>query len=243
MQIVTSDAIEGLQECRAVAAVQNGDFAATEFLWLRELTHRINNELTSTIGIITVDAAQSDNFEVKLALAGVIEHLYDHARLYRALQMPSKDEWIDATAYLRELCQAVSRIKLERNGIRLVFLDQSVWLTSMQSWKLGMIVSELITNSCRHAFGSKGGTICLELKRRGCRAECRITDDGTSCAIARSGHGTMIVQQLAMALDGAIDLNFGREGFAATIAFQVDRPAARRRRATEDLQPHAARSI
>ena len=79
--------------------------ASDEFLLIQELTHRINNELTSTIGIIACDAERSSNCDVKIALARVTEHLYDHARIYRALQMPTVNRWIDAAAYLRELCQ------------------------------------------------------------------------------------------------------------------------------------------
>ncbi|MGA7816411.1 hypothetical protein, partial [Caballeronia sp.] len=35
------------------------------------------------------------NCGVKPALARVIEHLYDHARFYRALQAPLENKWID----------------------------------------------------------------------------------------------------------------------------------------------------
>lgn len=235
MRTANQDVTEKAADCCISPVAKTNGIAATEFLWLRELTHRINNELTCTIGVITVDAARSDNCGVKRALARVIEHLYDHARLYRTLQIPLENNWIDATAYLRELCQSISRAKLQSIGIQLVLVEHSVWLTSIQCWKLGMIVSELITNSCRHAFGDKGGVIRIELKKRGLRAECRISDNGTSSKLAQSGHGTKIVQQLAQALDGGIDLLFGRGGAIATVSFQVARPAENPQRIAIDL--------
>jgi two-component sensor histidine kinase len=60
-----------------------------EFLLLREMTHRINNELTSAISLASVMTTRSDSCDVKIALASMIEHLYDHASVYRALQMPT----------------------------------------------------------------------------------------------------------------------------------------------------------
>ena len=71
-----------------------------EHLLLQELTHRINNELASTIGFLKLTAAQSASDEVKVALAGVIQHIHDFAGIYRALQMPVADGWVDAASEL-----------------------------------------------------------------------------------------------------------------------------------------------
>jgi two-component sensor histidine kinase len=193
----------------------------TELLLLRELTHRINNELTSTIGFISLVAARSTNCGARLALSEVIEHLHDHAHLYRILRMPTKNRLINATSYLRNLCQAISRAKLETRGIKLMFVEHPIRLSSLQCWRLGMIVSELITNSYKHAFGESGGTIRVELKKRGCYAECRVADDGGSSDIVHTGHGLNIVRQLAATLEGEIDLRFGEEGAAALVSFPI----------------------
>jgi len=164
-----------------------------EFLLLREMTHRINNELTSAISFASVIASRSHNGDVKIALASMIEHLFDHARVYRALQMPAENKWVDATAYLRELCQSISCAKLRHNSIELVLVEHQIRLT-------------------------------IELKKRGSSAECRITDDGSSSDIVRSGHGLKIVKHLAIALDGAIDLRFGEDGAIATVSFRIAEP-------------------
>jgi two-component sensor histidine kinase len=197
---------------------------AEEFVLLREMAHRINNELTSTIGIISCAAERSPHREVKVALAEVIEHLFDHARTYRALQMPTTSEWIDASAYLRELCQSISRAKLRHKGIELVLVEHQLQLSSAQCWRLGLIVSELITNASRHAFNDVGGTIGVELKKLGTSAECRVTDDGSGPDHARPGQGLAIIQQLARGLDGKVSHRFGTEGAAAIASFPIEEP-------------------
>ena len=149
-----------------------------EHLLLREMTHRVKNELASAIGFASFTATQSDNREVKVALAGVIENLYNYARVYQALQMPMDDHCVDAGSYLQELCQAIGRSKLKYKGIELVLTDFELQLRAEQCWRLGMIISELITNASRHAFGEGGGVIRIEFLQRGPAVECSVTDNG-----------------------------------------------------------------
>lgn len=197
---------------------------AGELLLVQEMAHRINNELTSTISFVTLSAAHSVNSDVKAALAGVLDHLFDHARVYRALQMPTANRWIDAAAYLRELCQAISRAKLEHRGIELILVERPLQLSSAQCWRLGLIVSELITNSCRHAFAEGGGSIRVEFEKRGRRVECRVTDNGSGAENIRPGQGLKIIQNLAHELNGEVDQRFGDRGAAAIVSFPIAEP-------------------
>ena len=66
-----------------------------------------------------------------------------------------------------------------------------------QCWRLGMVVSELITNASRHAFGDGGGAIRIELLNHGASVECRVADNGSASTIVRPGRGLKIIQLLA----------------------------------------------
>jgi two-component sensor histidine kinase len=221
LQMAIDNASEGTGEHHARAEQGKASLRPGELLLLREMTHRINNELTSMIGMVSVAAARSTSSATKLALVKVIERLNDQARLYRVLQMPAETRFVDATEFLRALCQAISRAKLQTSGIELVLVEHPIRLTSRQCWRLGMIISELITNSYRHAFGDGRGTIRVELKKCGTYAECRVSDDGCSSDIVRSGHGHDIIRQLASTLDGEIDLRFGQDGAVAVLSFPI----------------------
>ena len=91
-----------------------------ERVLLHELIHRINNEYSSLISAVSRTAARAVNQDVKVALADIIEVLYHHTELHRALQMPEDDTHIDAAAYLEKLCQSISRSKLDDMKIDLV---------------------------------------------------------------------------------------------------------------------------
>src|ERR1700751_1541931 len=88
-------------------------------LLLREFTHRINNEFATAISVIAVAAARSRHHEVRAGRAAVEHHLECCAQMHHALQAPEGGTCIDAAAYLREVCCAISRAMLDRRAIEL----------------------------------------------------------------------------------------------------------------------------
>jgi len=59
-------------------------------LLLRELNHRIKNELTSAIYAVSATAVHSDSVAVKAALLDVVDLLHQSADVHQALHMPDR---------------------------------------------------------------------------------------------------------------------------------------------------------
>ena len=121
-----------------------------ESLLLRELNHRINNELTCAICTVAANAMESDNVAVKGALLDVVELLHQCADVHRALHMPDQKRLTDVAKYLQQLCFSMMKYRLERLAIRVLFSADDLRLEGDRCWKLGLIVSELLTNVARH---------------------------------------------------------------------------------------------
>jgi two-component sensor histidine kinase len=224
MEVASNKTSETIKELRSDQIEERSRVPSDEFIFVQEILHRINNQLTSTIGFVSQIAAHSANCEAKVALAGVIEHLLENARLYGALQMPSNNQLIDAATYLREVCRAISRAKLQHKGVKLTFVECALQLSAAQCWKLGLILAELITNCCRHAFADGGGSIEVELRKNGSRIECRVTDDGSARNDICPGQGLKIVQHLTHGLYGRISQRFGERGSVAIVSFPISEP-------------------
>ena len=63
-------------------------------LLLRDLNHRVNNELTSTICTMSANAVESDDVALKAALFDVVDLLHGYADVHKALRMPgSSSSW------------------------------------------------------------------------------------------------------------------------------------------------------
>jgi two-component sensor histidine kinase len=190
-----------------------------EGVLLHELNHRIINEFSVAISVVSRAAAASRNDEVKLALTGVTELLHQYADVHHALQMPEDHTPVDAAAYLRKLCLSISRSKLDHLKINLVLAACPLPLQSDQCWRLGMIVHELITNAVRHAFAGGNGEIRIELLRTGSFAQCRVLDNGSARENVQPGRGLKIVDELIKGLGGRFVQKFGPGGSASLLVF------------------------
>jgi two-component sensor histidine kinase len=188
-----------------------------ERLLLREYTHRMNNELASAISAISIAAARSASTDAKAAFSAVEELLHNYAQVHHALQMPEYSLRIDAAAYVRRLCLAISRSKLEGKGIELLLVERTFRMGAERCWRLGLILSELITNSSRHAFTGNGGTIRVELLPSRSSLECHVEDDGASEVNPKSGRGLQIIDELVESLGGTMRQHFGPDGTASVL--------------------------
>jgi two-component sensor histidine kinase len=183
---------------------REAEFCGRDLL-LAELLHRINNEYASAVSMMSCAAARSHNDEVKTALAHVSERLMAYAAVHRALAAPTDGINIDLSVYLRDLCESISRSKLADRGITLALIDRPFRMSPMRCWRLGLVVSELLTNAMRHAFGDAGGVIRVELVPSDAFVECRVSDNGHAAKPMRRGRGLIIVEWLVESLDGSIE--------------------------------------
>jgi two-component sensor histidine kinase len=201
----------------------------SEQVLLQELNHRIGNEFFSAMSLVSLAAARSRSNEVKAALSDVTELLHHYAEVHQALTLPEHDDVVDAAMYLRRLCLAIKRSKLDHMKIGLEFVASRLELHSQQSWLLGMTLYELITNAARHAFSGRNGEIRVELMRAGAFVKCEVLDNGSARENIRRGRGLKIIGRLVKALDGRFEQRFGRAGSISTLVVPIGRPAARAR--------------
>ena len=145
---------------------------------LRELQHRVKNNLQMITALIRVEAkGLSDRSlgEGYDRLAGRVEAL---GLLYRALGDGAHGDAVDLGIYLSEIASAVMRA----HAVEGVRLDMQIdtWPVSLDvAMPAGLVVNELMTNALKHAFvGRDGGTITLECTNltSGCRVV--VSDDG-----------------------------------------------------------------
>jgi two-component sensor histidine kinase len=197
---------------------------AEEDLLLEELNHRISNEFASLIAVVSRAGAASGSDEVKRALRGVAQLLHHYARVHRALRPPARETLVNAEGYLSELCRSISRSKLDHMNIDLVLAAPPLLLESGRCWRLGMIVSELITNAARHAFAGRPGRIRVELFRVDGFIKCAVRDNGSAPAHVAPGRGLRIVEELSKALDGRFERRFEPTGTAAILTFPYREP-------------------
>lgn len=145
---------------------------------LRELQHRVKNNLQMITALIRLEAKNQPGDGVAAGfskLAGRIESL---ALLYRSLSSEGQPDSIDLGVYLSQVASGVMAV----HGVEGIHLDLQVdtWPVSLDvAMPTGLVVNELMTNSLKHAFnGREGGTVVLKslVDDTGCRIT--VADDG-----------------------------------------------------------------
>ena len=191
-------------------------------LLLRELNHRVNNELTSAISTVSAKAVESDDVAVKAALLDVVDLLHDCADVHKALRMPDPEHLTDAAGYLQNLCFSITKYRLDRLSIRLLFSADDFRLEGERCWKLGLIVSELLTNVARHArFDDRHPEAKVKLLLAGNVVRCAVSDNGAASDLIVRGRGLTIVSELVGSLGGRIHASCAAEGSSFLLPFPL----------------------
>ena len=149
---------------------------------LRELQHRVKNNLQMITALIRLEArnlpeqATVERFD---RLAGRVNSL---ALLYRSLSEEVSGETVDLGVYLSQIASAVMQAHAVE-GIRLD-LKVDTWPVSVNvAMPAGLVVNELLTNALKHAFvGRDGGAITLHSLVDGTGCRVIIADDGVGLA-------------------------------------------------------------
>jgi two-component sensor histidine kinase len=207
---------------------------------VRELTHRINNQLASAIDVVTAAAVRADNPEAKVALGNVVELLQEQANVHRVLAVPEGDSLVDAAQYLRRLCLAITRSRLEPIGVHLSFQADTLPLEPERCWRLGMALHELVTNSARHAcFDGRPGEIKIKLSLAHPVVNCIIADNGSLSTRLKPARGLGLVRDLIKSLGGRLEYGFAPEYSSFLLVFLL---TERERRANRAVASRRART-
>lgn len=179
-------------------------------LSLREIHHRIKNQFNILTSYISLESRGKSGADFQETLKKIRHRIAAlsliHENLCRSdhLSMPSLD------AYLERLC---SYILDDFNGkdVEVDFRIDDIGVSMDAEISIGLIVSELMTNSLKHAFSGEGTKrIALRISRRdGKTVELEYRDNGRGLppdfsAAERGSLGMRILLALARQLNGEL---------------------------------------
>jgi two-component sensor histidine kinase len=180
--------------------------------------HRVKNEYACAISMATRLAARSSNEETRAALAEVIDQLHALASAHEILRPPLTTALTDLSANLTQLYRVMTSSGLAQCGVDLA-ITEPILLDAKRCWRAQLIVSELITNTSRHAFVSQAGRISVAVKTASGQVICHVSDDGAPTATLKRGLGTELIDALAADLDGYVERLHKTPGTTVTLCF------------------------
>jgi two-component sensor histidine kinase len=188
---------------------------------IREMDHRTKNNFQIVTSLLTLQGNRSGNEEVKAALREAAERLQAVSAVYDALAPSSQGlATVRLQDQLEEICRQIRRGILPE-GIALEAELEPLIVPHETAVAIGIVVNELVTNACKHAFGDMGGTIRVRAVREGeAAARIEVADDGRGFvpgAPVRSGLGTRLVAAFVQRMNGKSELRSSAEGTVHSI--------------------------
>ncbi len=130
---------------------------------LKEIHHRVKNNLQVISSLLSLQAARMKSSQERQPFRDSQARVQAMALLHEQLYQSQDLSRIDFSSYLGTLAAEVLRVSRCSKEITLRLELKPVWVNSEIATPCGLIVNELITNSCKYAFPSSGGEICLAL--------------------------------------------------------------------------------
>jgi two-component system, sensor histidine kinase PdtaS len=176
---------------------------------IREMDHRTKNNFQIVTSLLTLQGSRSASPEVQAALKEATERLNAVAAVYDALAPSSQGlATVRLQDQMEEICSQMRRGILP-DGIALEAEIEPILLPHEIAVSIGIIVNELVTNACKHAFGDGGGTIRVRAAKEAGGVRIEVADNGTGFtpnAKSRKGLGTKLVAAFVKRVDGRAEV-------------------------------------
>lgn len=206
-------AIEDVTARRSSERVMT-DLLEQKELLLEEMQHRIANSLQIIASILMLKARAVVSEETRNHLKDAHNRVLSVAIVQKHLVPSGRVELIEVTPYLRTLCASLAHSMVSES--RPVVIETTgtdgVTVTSTVAVSIGLVVTECVINSLKHAFaeGRTDGKIVVAYEVDADGWSLSIGDNGVGKARAppstnKSGLGTSIVLALAQQLNANVE--------------------------------------
>jgi two-component sensor histidine kinase len=192
---------------------------------LEELQHRVANSLQIIAAIILMKAKAVDSEETRQHLQDAHKRVMSVATVQQHLHAAAHSGPIELVPYLTKLCEALAHSMIGDNRmISLKVRGKRGNANCRDAESLGLIVTELVINSLKHAFdeNTKEGQISVSYDVAGTDWKLSVADNGAGkpdgvFAQPKTGLGTGIVKALAKQLDAQLVTLSGSRGTTVTV--------------------------
>ncbi len=191
-----------------------------EFL-LGEINHRVQNSLQLVSSFLGLQARETEDEAATRAIEEARRRIAAvslvHRRLYRSDQVES----VDAARYIDELLDELIG-SFGEDWRRHITRDlDPVLLPNDRAISLGLILTELVINTNKYAYGGDAGPLRVSLGESGANMRLTVTDSGVGRDGAVKGFGSRFVDALVKQLGGELDYSDNAPGSRAVFTAPV----------------------
>ncbi len=203
---------------------EKDEILAQKRVMAEELQHRVRNNLQLVYGMLSSQLRETRDIDEQQGIKAIARRVSTLAQVYDHLLGADMARNADFGGYLESLCVSLAEFQGMPDGtVTLSCRSEPVVVDLDVVTALGIVVTELITNSYDHAFPDGRGSIVAWLSRSGESAQVAtmvISDNGVGFRVKPDSkrHGLGLVRRLIEQVRGTVSLE-ATNGTVWTIVF------------------------
>lgn len=214
-----------LEHDRSALLVQTSRRLRDKDILLREVQHRIGNNIQTLAAILRIHSRNVESEEVRYHLRDAYLRVLSVGQVQSHLSDAENLDVVEVGSYLADLADGLSASMVsDRQPIRIVARSASGPLVSIRAVRIGLAVTELVINAIKFAFPFRksDAQICIDYEAHGESWKLVVSDNGVGngaggAARTRGGLARSIISDVVKQLDARMTVSSGPEGFAVSI--------------------------
>ncbi|SEK20314.1 sensor histidine kinase [Pacificibacter marinus] len=226
-----ADAFIGMTDTIMHDEAQIEDTLRQKDVLLREVHHRVKNNLQLIASIMSMQMRQSRSKEVRQLMQSLHDRVNSLATIHRNLYQTSGQADISMDEHLDAIVHQVVRMAASRDkSIDLKTDFASIRLNPDQAVPLSLFVTEAMTNALKYIGSVKGSSPSLSVSLVSLPddyAQVTVTNSVTPNAAApdaekSSGLGSELMEAFSEQLEGEFEVNLDNNQFTVHLTFPVE---------------------
>ena len=189
---------------------------------LKEVNHRVQNSLQLVSAFLRLQGRAAADPVLTAHLDEAQRRLSAVALVHRRLYSDDRVETVDLARYIEDLCADIrgSMGAADSDHIRLDLAP--ILVATDKAVTLGLILTELVINAGKYAYGGQPGPILIALEQHRRRFRLIVADQGGGKTRTREGFGTRMLTAMVDQLSGTIEELDNHPGLRVIVSAPIE---------------------
>jgi chemotaxis family two-component system sensor kinase Cph1 len=197
--------LRSLNQDLATKIADNESLLAQKDYLIKEVNHRIQNSLTLVASFLAIQSRATGDEALTAHLSEAQRRLTAVALVHRRLYSGDQIQMVDLARYLEDLCSDIASSMGVEWSEQISLNVAPVLVPTDRAVNVGLILTELLINANKYAYGGAPGPIAISLDQNRTGFRLIVADRGKGKTGSREGFGTRMLNAMVKSLSGTIE--------------------------------------